>query len=89
MQPGALRIVSDGAVTIDGDSSTAAFFKSQKVVTIEIGNNPTSLKVESALDLSALTVAELQEIVTWAGVDTEAQTARGLRRAIERHLEEG
>ena len=35
--------------------------------------------------LSSLSVSELQEIVDWAGVDTEAQTASGLKRAIERH----
>ena len=37
--------------------------------------------------LSDLTVTELQEIVTWAGVDTEAGTKSGLKRAIERHHE--
>ena len=36
--------------------------------------------------LSSLTVSELQEIVAWAGVETEAQTASGLKRAIERHF---
>jgi len=48
----------------------------------------TDLLIES-LPLSDLSVGELQEIVEWASVTTEAQTAGGLRRAIERHFEEG
>ena len=44
----------------------------------------TDLLIES-LTLSDLSVDELQEIVEWASVETEAQTAGGLRRAIEWH----
>ena len=36
-----------------------------------------------------LDLAQLQALVDYLDVDTAAKTARGLRRAIERHLEEG
>ena len=36
-----------------------------------------------------LTLDQLNRAVEALGVDTAAQTASGLRRAIERHLEEG
>ena len=46
-------------------------------------------EVEAAPTLASLSVSELLALVERWDVDTEAQTARGLRRAIERHLEEG
>ena len=45
--------------------------------------------VEAAPTLDSLSVADLADLAERWEVDTEAQTARGLRRAIERHLEEG
>jgi hypothetical protein len=42
-----------------------------------------------SLLIDDLTLAQLKQAVDVLDVDTAAQTAAGLRRAIERHLEEG
>lgn len=45
--------------------------------------------VEAAPTLATLSVDGLRATAARLGVATSAQTAAGLRRAIERHLEEG
>ena len=86
---GALKITTDGEATIRGKVTTAAFFIEAGEVEQIVFSGTTVATIEHGLALSALGVAELQEIVEWADVETSAGTASGLRRAIERHFEEG
>ena len=44
-------------------------------------------EVSTAPTLDTLSLSELRELVQRWEVDTSAQTAAGLRRAVERHLE--
>ena len=81
---GALRVTTEGSVTINGSLGSYAYFPDRETVELLISGG-TTLITEEGLPLSSLTVSELQEIVAWAGVETEAQTASGLKRAIERH----
>ena len=46
-------------------------------------------EISTAPTLQTLSLSGLQALVGKWDVDTSAQTAAGLRRAIERHLEEG
>ena len=60
------------------------------VMVLEIldGGNRTGL-VDLRLGEARLSLDQLNQVVDLFGVDTEAQTARGLRRAIERHIKGG
>ena len=74
---GALRVTTDGDVTINGKAGVFAYSPGGGME-INIVNGQT-LITEQEIPLSALSVAELQEIVEWAGVDTEAGTKSGLK----------
>jgi len=69
------------------------FLSSGEVV---LGHNPTGghIRIVATIDgiieskdLDELSLAELNSAVELLGVDTSAQTASGLKRAIERHFE--
>lgn len=79
LQPGALRLV-------DADGTRCQYYSSDAIQEIEVNG---LVSAEGSISLSDLSITELQEIVTYLDVDTSAQTSSGLRRAIERHLEEG
>ena len=79
LTPGALRLVEEGGARWQ-------YYAGATVEEIEVAG---LLSAEAGISLATLDVAELQEIVKWADVETSAGTASGLRRAIERHFEEG
>ena len=82
---GCLQVFSDGSVAINGVAGKVAFFDSRVDLVVVQITGGTTLRIIDGLPLSDLSVDELQEIVEWASVETEAQTAGGLRRANERH----
>lgn len=84
---GAVRITTDATTTLNGEALNGCAYYAAKTVCTLTFDGASTLEIESNLDLSALSIAELQEIVDWAGVDTEAGTKSGLKRAIERHYE--
>jgi len=84
---GAVRISTDGATTINGKAIESCVYFDEKTVCSLTLEGATTLEIEDGLSLSDLSVEELGEVVSWAGVSTEAQTATGLKRAIERHFE--
>ena len=84
---GAVRISTDATSTLNGAPVNGCAYYAAKTVCTLTFDGASTLEIESNLALAALTVPELQEIVTWAGVDTEAATKSGLKRAIERHYE--
>lgn len=87
---GALTISTDGEATIRGKATTAAIFSSAgEVERVVFNATATRATINHGLSLSDLKLADLLAVAQWAAVDTSAQTAAGLRRAIERHLEEG
>ena len=76
-QPGFLLISADGsAPTVAGYTEGGS---------TTIGGDFDLVEIEQLEDLS---LDQLNQAVDFLDVDTAAQTAAGLRRAIERHLEE-
>lgn len=74
-----------GAVRLtDSAGSRVLYYATSKIreLTVE------ALKsLEPGLSLADLSADELKTLVQWAGVDTEARTKSGLKRAIQRHFE--
>jgi hypothetical protein len=84
---GAVRISTDGTTTLNGEVMQSCVYFAAKTASTLTLDGATTLEIEDGLSLSDLSVEELEEVVSWAGVSTEAQTSTGLRRAIERHFE--
>jgi len=86
---GAVRITSNGEATVRGKpTEIAVFAEAGEVERIVFSEETSEATIHHGLSLSDLSLEELQAAAVWADVDTSAQTAAGLRRAIERHLEE-
>ena len=75
------RVVSDVAVT------PALGFGPGLLLRVS-APGASSIQFTDDVELTDLSVEALEELVEAMGVETSAQTASGLRRAIERHLED-
>lgn len=71
-------------ISVDGSASTVHGYTARGSTTIS-----GDFDLVELVQLEDLTLNQLNQAVEALGVDTSAQTAAGLRRAIERHLEEG
>jgi len=76
------------------DSPEGAIYSGDKLIAYSTGGHIRLSGLIEGQDVNChpvadLDLAQLQELVDHLDVDTAAQTAAGLRRAIERHLEEG
>ena len=70
-------------ISADGSAPTVAGYTEGGCTTV--GGDFDLVELEQLEDLS---LDQLNQAVKFLNVDTAAQTAAGLRRAIERHLEE-
>ena len=85
---GAVRISSNGAATVRGKQTEIAVFdEAGEVERIVFSGETSEATIHHGIPLTDLSLDDLRALVVWADVDTAAQTASGLRRAIERHLE--
>ena len=76
------------------DSPEGVIYSGDKLIAYSTGGHIRLTGLAEGEDVTCepvadLDLAQLQELVEFLDVDTEAKTAGGLRRAIERHLEEG
>ena len=82
---GVLLVISDGVVSINGDSQMVAYFASASPVTIT-QSGATSLSVSDGLPVDAsLTKAQLQQVASDLGLSTSGLKAEILER-IQAHL---
>ena len=75
-------------VAIHRDNNADPVMIEDVVGSIEALLGTAGAEVATAPTLETLTLSGLKDLVDRWKVDTAAQTAAGLRRAIERHLEE-
>ena len=73
------------------DCPPGAAYSGDKLIAYSIGGHIRLAGLVEGADvtcvaLDSLTLHRLQALVSFLDVDTSAQTAAGLRRAIERHL---
>tara|TARA_R110000824_G_C14853140_1_gene640330 strand:+ start:255 stop:575 length:321 start_codon:yes stop_codon:yes gene_type:complete len=83
---GVATIETDGVSSVDG-VETNIFHAGEGSVNFVSFQGSTTATIEHGQDLDDLPLDRLQALVSFLDVDTAAQTASGLRRAIERHLE--
>ena len=74
------------------DAPAGALYSGDTLVAYSTGghtriDNLTDDPTITSRSLSSLSVDELEEVVSWLGVDTSARTKTGLKKAIERHLD--
>ena len=85
---GVVTIETDGVSSVDG-VETNIFHAGEGSVNFVSFRGSTTATIEHGQDIDELGLDQLQALVVHLDVDTAAQTSSGLRRAIERHLEEG
>jgi hypothetical protein len=84
---GFLVVKADVPFTIDGRAGTGHYAEFARMVEIEFEPGATAIEIRTDT-ISSLNKAELVGAVAWLGVSTTATTKSGIKKAVERHLEE-